>query len=223
LDRSVANLIDPAKSLDGFMPAMGEPIPWKQAWLIQRRTPDAGAEDATLELLYNAARCATRDVLEIGSYKGRSTVYLAAGVKLLNNPSIRVIAIDPFVDPEGVGGLPSTISTRPEFEQNLKLCCVDDVVDIIQASSEFVTAQIRDYSVDVLFIDGDHTYEGVKRDFELYFSKVAVGGVIIFHDATKGYSSFPDVVKLMDELVQDVRLNYLCTSGGAVAWYKVSV
>lgn len=37
-------------------------------------------------------------------------------------------------------------------------------------------------SVDFLFIDGDHTYEGVKRDFETYRSLVRPGGMIGFHD-----------------------------------------
>jgi predicted O-methyltransferase YrrM len=36
--------------------------------------------------------------------------------------------------------------------------------------------------VDFLFIDGDHTYEGVKKDFELYSSLVRKGGIIAFHD-----------------------------------------
>jgi predicted O-methyltransferase YrrM len=36
--------------------------------------------------------------------------------------------------------------------------------------------------VDFLFIDADHTYEGVKRDFELYSTLVAEGGLIGFHD-----------------------------------------
>jgi predicted O-methyltransferase YrrM len=36
--------------------------------------------------------------------------------------------------------------------------------------------------IDMLFIDGDHTYEGVKRDFELYRPLLKPGGIIAFHD-----------------------------------------
>jgi len=36
--------------------------------------------------------------------------------------------------------------------------------------------------VDFLFIDGDHTYEGVKKDFEMYSPLVRKGGVVAFHD-----------------------------------------
>ena len=40
--------------------------------------------------------------------------------------------------------------------------------------------------VDFLFIDGDHTYEGVRRDFEMYSPLVREGGVIAFHDICHG-------------------------------------
>ena len=36
--------------------------------------------------------------------------------------------------------------------------------------------------IDFLFIDGDHTYEGVKKDFEIYSPLVKEGGIIAFHD-----------------------------------------
>ncbi len=45
-----------------------------------------------------------------------------------------------------------------------------------------VKAALRDQALDYLFIDGDHTYEGVKRDFELYAPLVRKGGIIALHD-----------------------------------------
>jgi len=42
-----------------------------------------------------------------------------------------------------------------------------------------------DRKVDFLFIDGDHTYEGVKADFGMYSGLVRPGGVIVFHDICK--------------------------------------
>jgi predicted O-methyltransferase YrrM len=39
--------------------------------------------------------------------------------------------------------------------------------------------------VDFLFIDGDHTYEGVRADFEMYSVLVRPGGMLIFHDICK--------------------------------------
>lgn len=47
---------------------------------------------------------------------------------------------------------------------------------------EQVEAVLHGRKVDFLFIDGDHIYEGVKKDFELYSSLVKKGGMIAFHD-----------------------------------------
>jgi len=47
---------------------------------------------------------------------------------------------------------------------------------------ERVKAILNGEKMDFLFIDGDHTYEGVKKDFEMYGSLVRKGGVIAFHD-----------------------------------------
>lgn len=43
--------------------------------------------------------------------------------------------------------------------------------------------------IDFLFIDGDHTYEGVKKDFEMYAPLVREEGVIAFHDIVQDYST----------------------------------
>lgn len=45
-----------------------------------------------------------------------------------------------------------------------------------------ISKVLGDRRLDLLFIDGDHTYEGVKRDFEMYSPLVKTGGIIAFHD-----------------------------------------
>ena len=50
---------------------------------------------------------------------------------------------------------------------------------------------IGETPVDFLFIDGDHTYEGAKKDFEMYSQLVAPGGVIALHDICDHSTSFP--------------------------------
>jgi predicted O-methyltransferase YrrM len=48
-----------------------------------------------------------------------------------------------------------------------------------------VESILVDDKLDFLFIDGDHTYEGVKKDFEMYSPLVRKGGLIAFHDICK--------------------------------------
>jgi len=40
--------------------------------------------------------------------------------------------------------------------------------------------------IDLLFIDGDHRYEGVRKDFEMYSPLVRKGGIVAFHDICPG-------------------------------------
>lgn len=51
---------------------------------------------------------------------------------------------------------------------------------------ERVREVFRGQPLDYLFIDGDHRYEGVKRDFEMYAPMVRKGGIIAFHDIADG-------------------------------------
>ena len=58
---------------------------------------------------------------------------------------------------------------------------------------------IGDRQIDFLYLDADHTYEGVKRDFEMYSPLVRPGGIIAFHDInTRGEGH--EVYKLWEEL-----------------------
>lgn len=45
----------------------------------------------------------------------------------------------------------------------------------------------QDIKIDLLFIDGDHSYDGVKKDFELYSQILSDNGVIIIHDTDSNY------------------------------------
>jgi predicted O-methyltransferase YrrM len=57
--------------------------------------------------------------------------------------------------------------------------------------------------LDVLFIDGDHSYEGVKSDLDNYGHLVSPGGRIILHDVLSGYD--PGVRKAFDEYIESTK------------------
>ena len=82
---------------------------------------------------------------------------------------------------------------------------------------------IQDIKIDILFIDGDHSYEGVKKDFDLYSNILSENGIIIIHDtdleyekniiisedAKKDHHSFDGPSKLIKELQENPQWNLI--------------
>lgn len=123
------------------------------------------------ELLYNLAKnCSGKGVIvEIGSWKGKSTIWLAKGSKAGNNVS--VYAIDPQSE-----------SNFEEFNKNIKAAKIDDIVFPIVKKSEDAAKSFNN-PVEMIFIDGSHVYDDVKLDFDLWFPKVIDEGIMAFHDS----------------------------------------
>lgn len=63
-------------------------------------------------------------------------------------------------------------------------------------------AHIND-EVNVIFIDGDHTYEGCKADIDNWYPQMAKGGVMLFHDAD---ATSPGVVQAIEEFAKNNKL-----------------
>lgn len=135
-------------------------------------------------LLYDLAKnCTGKGVIvEVGSWMGKSTIWLANGSKAGNN--VKIYAIDPHSN-----------ATLAQFMSNIKGAKVDDIITPIVKKSEDA-AQVFDLPVELVFIDGDHEYEGVKKDFEAWYPKLIDNGTIAFHDA--GRTGWPGPTKLVD-------------------------
>jgi predicted O-methyltransferase YrrM len=135
--------------------------------------------EAFLELV--AAR-APRIVLEIGTAEG-GTLFLFTRVA---TPDAIMVSVDLPGGPFG-GGYPSWKTglyrsfARPG--QEISLVRGDSHAPVTAKS---VSERLRNQQIDLLFIDGDHTYEGVKADFEMYSPLVRPGGLIAFHDIVPG-------------------------------------
>ncbi len=70
--------------------------------------------------------------------------------------------------------------------------------------------------IDFLFIDGDHTYEGVKKDFELYVPLVRKGGMVAFHDAVIKDNDSVDVYKFWEEIKDKYKSEIINLGGTGV-------
>jgi predicted O-methyltransferase YrrM len=118
-----------------------------------------------------------RVVVEIGSARGRSACFM--GMALKENGSGKLYAIDPHV--RTAWNDDESVETYGCLVENIDKCDLQDFVQIVRDNSEGAG---RNWStpIDVLFIDGDHSYAGVKRDWELFAPHVQPFGVTIFHD-----------------------------------------
>ncbi|MBI3302973.1 MAG: class I SAM-dependent methyltransferase [Deltaproteobacteria bacterium] len=130
------------------------------------------------------ARCPGKGaVVEIGSFRGKSTVLLAATAKRSQGV---VVCVDPFMGSPEHAALLAGSSTYPQFEENLRDFLTQGIVRPVRLPSDDAIAQVPEVlvgrTVTFLFIDGLHTYEQVKRDFDNYFPLLADGGVVAFHD-----------------------------------------
>ncbi len=125
-------------------------------------TVDGFLLDSEGELLYRLARnCSGKGVIvEIGSWKGKSTIWLGKGSKDGNHTPI--YAIDPNTGSSDLKRKFGKIWTFDKFKKNIKRAKVDDLVVPIMKTSEDASKNF-DKPIELLFIDGDHDYDLVKK------------------------------------------------------------
>jgi predicted O-methyltransferase YrrM len=152
---------------------------------------------AEAELLVRLAAGARRAV-EIGVYEGASAAQLARALP----PGAELHLIDPF-GPQLTALLPGQRGTPWASRM---------VVARATRGRDVRAVWHRDYSqrvgahwtlpIDLLFIDGDHTEEGVRSDWDLFSGHVRPGGHVVFHDARNevGGPGLPGPTAVVEEL-----------------------
>jgi len=130
------------------------------------------------DLLYGLVRSMKPNLcVEIGSARGRSACSI--GMALKENGHGRLVAIDPHRRTEWNDY--QSVDTFETITRNLAVLELADWVEILRRTSD-EAALGWTLPIDMIFIDGDHSYAGVKRDWELFMPHVAEFGVVIFHD-----------------------------------------
>ncbi|MDQ3777639.1 MAG: class I SAM-dependent methyltransferase [Actinomycetota bacterium] len=122
--------------------------------------------------LYDLAKeCTGKGVIvEIGSWKGKSTICLGRGSRAGNG--VRIFAVDPHAD-----------YRHGEFKENVERAGIADLVTPVKGLSQDVVADFNE-PIELLFVDGSHEEEDVRSDFETWVPKVVEGGTVAFHDTT---------------------------------------
>jgi cephalosporin hydroxylase len=149
-----------------------------------------------VRLLEDVRALKPQSVLEIGTHRG-GTLYLWAR---LAQPGAVLISIDLPGGKFGGGYSPFRAPIYRRFAQQ------NQRVHLLRANSHSpatlveVRQLLSGQPIDLLFIDGDHTFEGVKKDWEMYSPLVRSGGLVVFHDVAKNYEdtqvkAFWDTIK----------------------------
>jgi predicted O-methyltransferase YrrM len=154
-------------------------------------------------VLYRLARDGEGEgaIVEIGSWMGKSTAWLAAGSMARGREPVH--AVDTF---EGSPEHQDTAVLREEgttyrrFSENLARVGVFEHVAPRVARSLDAAAGWDGQPIRLLFIDGDHSYAAVKADLEAWLPSVTPGGYVVFDDVIE---AFPGVQRLFAEATAD--------------------
>ena len=168
------------------------------AGLIPPRTMHSPEEAALLAELARGRQA----VVEIGVYEGSSAIVLARAL----GADADLHLVDPFVDESGwalpAGWGASASATRRAVER---------AVDGEGARLHWHIERSQELGlrfgeqVDVVFVDGDHSPEGVREDWRAWHPHVRSGGVMAFHDASEPGSGPAQVVEELFRSEQPVQ------------------
>ncbi|HLI58890.1 MAG TPA: class I SAM-dependent methyltransferase [Solirubrobacteraceae bacterium] len=150
------------------------------AGLIPPRPMISAAEADVLTRRARGGAC----VVEIGVYEGSSAILLCRAL----GPESELHLIDPFV--EGGSSLPGGWRAAPfatrrairRFGSGTRGPRIRWHI----ARSQDVGRAWRGPAVDFVFVDGDHSAEGCREDWEMWHPHIRPGGAIAFHDARHG-------------------------------------
>jgi MMP 1-O-methyltransferase len=138
--------------------------------------------------LYQMARSpAAGSVLEIGSFCGKSTLFIALGCK---HSDAAFYAVDPHKrifeggkEQYGLDYHAFTGNSLEELRNTLASCDLSAQANLLVATSEEARSQFTAQPLKLLFIDGSHDYADVRLDYQLWHEMIVMGGRLVFHDS----------------------------------------
>jgi hypothetical protein len=141
-------------------------------------------------------------VVEIGSFKGKLTVFLSRICETLH-PDSEVVSVDPYTE----NGAQLALSINPSEIGKVYADFLKSTENLtnhrhLRLKSQESAAEIPE-DIMLSFIDGEHTYKGVIHDFAMIYGKTQRGGVIALDDYKN--MAWPEVVKAFAHICKQYR------------------
>jgi GR25 family glycosyltransferase involved in LPS biosynthesis len=141
-------------------------------------------------------------IVEIGAWKGRSTTALAVLIKN-SGKNIKFDVIDTFKGSSEHQNLPCIVNDTLYQEYLNNIEPVKNIVNTIVGDSSHVASFYKDESLDFVFIDGDHSFDGVTKDILAWLPKIKPGGTIAGDDFGE---AFPEVMQAVSQNIEDLKV-----------------
>jgi predicted O-methyltransferase YrrM len=156
-------------------------------------------------------------IVEIGSFRGRSTVILASAAP----EGVDLFAIDPHAGndrgPQEIEGYSEAAAVDHDvFHENLRTAGVDDRVRHLRAFSLDALGAVEG-DVELLYIDGAHRVEPALADIRVWGGRVAPGGTMLIHDS---FSSVGVTLAILRALTLGRRFRYAGRSGSMTEYRR---
>jgi predicted O-methyltransferase YrrM len=141
-------------------------------------------------------------IVELGSWMGKSSERLALAIRKVN-PNAKLFCIDPFDDAyyKSTPGLSDSLKKYNIFEE-FKKRMAPHPHTVMRTTSALAVKEFQDGTVDLLFIDADHSYEAVANDIAIWRPKMRSGGIMCGHDYSEQY---PGVKMAVNEMLSNVQ------------------
>lgn len=143
-------------------------------------------------LLYELTKkyCLKNFAVEIGSYCGKSACYIGQACK---ENKTYLMTIDhhrgseeqqygeEYFDPDEYNYDKEIVDTLPTLLKNIQKFRFEEVILPVVNSSELASKEIEN-NIDLVFIDGSHTFESARKDYVSWKNKIRIGGILAIHD-----------------------------------------
>lgn len=156
-------------------------------------------------------------ILEIGSFMGRSTHYLATALHNADKQTVKIYALDTFEGSSEHVNLKIPKDFLSMFEENLKFFIDRDIIEVVQSRSDNkdVIDRFDDDFFDYIMIDAAHEYEAVKNDVINWWPKLKENGVMFGDDV--------ELTSVLEGMKAGLRdrgmLTYGCNNSREQTWY----